>query len=84
MTTGSLNLLQALKNFLRFYLFIHEGQRERQTDTEAEGEADPMQGPRHGTQSQVSRITPCVEDGAKLLKHPGCPFFPFFFSFFFF
>ena len=30
--------------FLRFYLFIHERRTERKTETQAEGEAGPMQG----------------------------------------
>ena len=32
-----------------------------------------MQGARHGTRSQVSRITPWAEGGVKPLSHPGCP-----------
>ena len=55
------------------YLFIHEREREREAETQAEGEAGSMQGARCGTQSQVSRITPWAEGGAKLLSHPGCP-----------
>ena len=35
--------------FLRFYSFIHEGHREREADTQAEGEAGSMQGTRGGT-----------------------------------
>ena len=42
-------------------------------ETQAEGEAGSMQGAQRGTQSQVSRITPWAEDGAKLLSHLGCP-----------
>ena len=45
----------------------------RDTETEAEGEAGSMQGARHGTRSQVSRITPQAKGGAKPLRHPGCP-----------
>ena len=63
--------------FLRFYLFIHErhthAERERETETQAEGEAGVTQGARRGTQSQVSRIRPWAEGGAKPLSHPGCP-----------
>ena len=61
--------------FLRFYLFIHERhrEREREADTQVEGEADSMQGARHGTRSQVSRITPWAEGGTKPLSHQGCP-----------
>ena len=32
-----------------------------------------MQGSRCGTPSQMSRITPWAEGGAKPLSHPGCP-----------
>ena len=62
---------------LRFYLFIHgrqrEREREREVETQAEGEPDSMQGARRGTPSQVSRITPQAEGGAKPLGHRGCP-----------
>ena len=53
------------------YLFMTE--REREAETQAEGEAGSMQEARRGTQSWVSRITPWAEGGAKLLSHPGCP-----------
>ena len=52
-------------------LFIYSWQRER----EAEGEAGSMQGARHETRSQVSRITPWAEGGAKPLFHRGCPIY---------
>ena len=61
--------------FKKFYLFIHE--RQRETDRQAEGEADSMQGARCGTPSRVSRITSWAEGGAKLLSHPGCMRKPF-------
>ena len=48
-------------------------QREREAETQAEGEAGSMQGARCGIPSRVSRITPWAEGGAKLLSHPGCP-----------
>ena len=46
--------------FKRFYLFMRdtEGEREKEAETQAEGEAGSMQGARCGTQSQNSRITP--------------------------
>ena len=61
--------------FLRFYLFIHERQRERERERErqAEGEAGFMQGTQRGTPSQISRIRPWAEGGAKPLSHPGYP-----------
>ena len=48
-------------------------QREREAETQAEGEAGSMQGARHGTQSWVPRIMPWVEGGVKPLSHWGCP-----------
>ena len=42
-------------------------------ETQAEGEAGPMQGVGWGTRSPVSRITTWAEGGAKPLSHPGCP-----------
>ena len=46
---------------------------EKEAETQAEGEAGSMQGAGCGTRSQVSRITPWAEGGAKLLGHQGCP-----------
>ena len=46
---------------------------ERETETQAEGEAGSMQVAQCGTQSQIPRIRPWAEGGAKLLSHPGCP-----------
>ena len=52
---------------------MRDPQREREAETQAEGEAGSMQGARHGTQSRVSRIRPWAEGGAKPLSHLGCP-----------
>ena len=52
---------------------MRDTEREREAETQAEGEAGSMQGARRGTPSQVSRITPWAEGGAKPLSHPGCP-----------
>ena len=49
--------------FKRFYLFIHERERAREAETQAEGEAGSMQGALRGTRSLVSRITPWAEGG---------------------
>ena len=46
---------------------------EREAQTQAEGETGSMQGVWGGIQSQVSRIMPWAEGGAKPLSHPGCP-----------
>ena len=54
---------------------------ERETETQAEGEAGSMQGARCGTRSQVSRITPWAKGGTKPLSYLGCPgFLNFFFQ----
>ena len=42
--------------------------RNREVETEAEGEAGFPQGARRGTQSQVSRIMPWAEGSAKPLS----------------
>ena len=45
-----LSFLLLITVFLkRFYLFIHERHKEREADTQAEGEAGSMQGARRGT-----------------------------------
>ena len=51
------------------YLFM----REREAETQAEGEAGSMQGALRGTRSHVSRITPWAEGGARPLSHLGLP-----------
>ena len=48
-------------------------EREREAETQTEGEAGSMQGARRGTRSWVSRITPWAAGGAKPLCHQGCP-----------
>ena len=55
------------------YLFMRDTHREREAETQAEGEAGPMQGAQCGTPSRVSRITPQAKGGTKLLAHQGCP-----------
>ena len=60
--------------FLRFYLLIHEKHTQRETETQAKGEAGSMQGARCGTPSQVSRSHPGPKAGAKPLSHPGIPY----------
>ena len=37
------------KKILFIYLFMRNTQREREAETQAEGEAGSMQGPQHGT-----------------------------------
>ena len=69
-----------LKDFI--YLFKTDRERERETETETETETQeeggPMQGARHGTPSQVSRIAPQAEGSVKPLGHRGCPLSCFF------
>ena len=75
------NMIEQMHSFYAYHiiflkiLFIHENtqerEREREAETQAEGEAGSMQGARRGTRSQVSRITPWAEGGAKLLSHPA-------------
>ena len=50
------------------YLFM----RDRETETQVEGEVGSMQGAQHGTRSRDSRIPPWAEGGAKPLSHGGC------------
>ena len=47
--------------------------REREAETQAEGEAGSMQGARRGTPIRVSRIRPRAAGGAKPLRHRACP-----------
>ena len=54
-------------------LFMRDTHREGEAGIQAEGEAGSMQGSRHGTRSQDSRITPGAEGSVKSLSHPGIP-----------
>ena len=54
------------------YLFMIDTHTHREAETQAEGEAGSLQGARHGTRSQVSRIMPWAESGTKLLSHLCC------------
>ena len=53
-----------------FYLFIHERHREREAETQAEGEAGSMQGARCGTGSRDSRITPWAKGRRQTTEPP--------------
>ena len=53
--------------------FIYLFMREKEAETQAEGEAGSMQGAGRGTRPSVSRVTPMPEGGAKSLSHWGCP-----------
>ena len=54
---------------------MHERHREREVETQAEGEAGSMQGAWRRSRSRVSRIPPWAEGGAKPLSRQGCPLF---------
>ncbi|KAM8944222.1 uncharacterized protein AAEQ78_013124 isoform 1-T2 [Lycaon pictus] len=60
--------LKLMKN-----LPFNEMQREREAETQAEGEAGSMQRARRGTRSRDSRIMPWAAGSAKPLRHRGCP-----------
>ena len=59
----------------RFYLFIHERQREREcvAETEAEGKAGSMQQPDVGPDSGTLGSHPEPKADAQPLSHPGIP-----------
>ena len=60
--------------FLKIILiYSWETHREREAETQAEGETGSVQGAQRGTRSQISRIRPWAEGGAKPLSHWGCP-----------
>ena len=61
---------------------MRDTERERQRHKQNEKRA-PMQGVRHGTQSQVSGITPWTEGSTKPLSHPGCPIYIFLITIYF-
>ena len=52
---------------------MRDTDREREAETQAEGEAGSMQGAQCGTRSQDSKITPWAEGGAKPLSHHSGP-----------
>ena len=70
-TQGSLPLL-FLKEFLKF-IYSWETQREREAETQAEGEAGSMQGARCGTQSRDPGIMTWAKGGRSIIKPPRCP-----------
>ena len=60
--------------FLRFYLFIHDRHREREAETQAEGEAGSMhREPDVGLDPGTPGSRPGPKTGAKPLRHPGIP-----------
>ena len=66
--------------FLRFYLFIHDShtERDREAETQAEGEAGSMQRePDMGFDPGSPGSRPEPKAGAKPLRHPGIPTYCF-------
>ena len=49
-------------------------EKEREAETQEEGEAGSMPGAQHGTRSWDSRLRPGPKAGAKPLSHPGIPY----------
>ena len=50
---------------------MRDAERERETDTQAEGEAGSMQGARRGTRSRDPGVTLWAEIDAEPMSHPG-------------
>ena len=61
--------------FLRFYLFIHDShtERDREAETQAEGEAGSMLGARRGIRSHVSKIAPRAKGRRQTAASPRDP-----------
>ena len=60
-------------HFLKDFIFSWETQREREAETQAEGEAGSMQEARCGTRPQDSGITPWVKGKCSIAEPPTCP-----------
>ena len=52
---------------------MKDTEREREAETQAEGEAGSTQGARGGTRFWVSRVTPWAEGRRSTTEQPGCP-----------
>ena len=77
-------LLAICMSFFKF-LFIYDShtEREREAETQAEGEAGSMhREPDVGFDPGSPGSRPGPKAGAKPLRHPGIPFFPFLFEVF--
>ena len=59
------------KDFI--YLFMIVTKREREAETQAEGEAGSMKGARRGIRSRVSRITPWAKGRRQTAEPPRDP-----------
>ena len=52
---------------------MRDTEKDREAETQVEGEAGSMQGAQCGTRSRVPRIKPRAACNANLLCHQGCP-----------
>ena len=59
--------------FFNFYLFMIVTQREREAETQAEGEAGSLQGARCGIRSRISRIAPWAKGRRQTAAPPRDP-----------
>ena len=59
--------------FLKKILFIHDRERKREAETQAEGEAGSMPEARRGTRSRDSRMTPWAEGKCSTAEPPRHP-----------
>ena len=57
---------------------MRDTEREREAETQAEGEEGALQGARCGTRSRDPRVMPWAKGGAKPLSHPGCDIYIYF------
>ena len=60
-------------NFIFLKDFIYLFMRDREAETQAEGEAAPLQGAGCGTGFLDPRITPRAEGSGSTAEPPGCP-----------
>ena len=61
--------------FLKIYLFMRDTYKEREAETQAEGEAGSLQGAQCRTRFQVPGSRPEPKVDTKRLTHPGIPGF---------
>ena len=64
-------MYQTSFKILFIYLLMRDTEREREAETQEEGEAGSMQGAQRGTWSRISTITPWAD--GQPLSHPGAP-----------
>ena len=68
------NVMKVFFFFINFYFFMIVTQREREAETQAEGEAGSMhREPDVGFDPGSPGLSPGPKAGAKPLRHPGIP-----------